>query len=266
MIKNILYSLFLHLIVATLIYINFRIVKKEIIEIDRGISVGFADFTNNKEVVPEVKKEEKPQEKKPPKKIKEKKKVAAKKKEIKSKSKKTEKPKEIDKKPEFKENLPEEKMQEKIDEEEKLIDDKKDEEEKIDKNEESETKAPEEPKNTQKFYQSDEVIDDIEQINLSAREKFNIKTQFTACLSRALAGQENIGIMLIINIKISPDGVINYDFDKNFDVARYENKSEKKYIQAVDNAVKALELCSPMRNLPADKYDIWREFSIRFNQ
>ncbi|HLD76970.1 MAG TPA: hypothetical protein VI861_02430 [Rickettsiales bacterium] len=58
MIKNILYSLFLHTIIGFLLYINFHIIKNEIIEIDRGISVGIISLKNEKEDIKIIKEEE----------------------------------------------------------------------------------------------------------------------------------------------------------------------------------------------------------------
>ena len=239
----------MHTIIGFLLYINFHIIKNEIIEIDRGISVGIISLKNEKEDIKIIKEEEKQPE------ILAKKEVEKKK----SKEKKAKKP--------IKSILPTEKKNSIL----QKIPEKKPQEEKeiaktaeIKKEEIVEEKPQDEPQNKQKIYTDAEVIDDLEQINLSARERFNIKTQLHTCFNRSLKNTETIGINLFVKVRVLQDGTINFDFENVFDIARYER--EKNYKQAVDNIINTLELCSPLRNLPIEKYDIWKEFSIKFSQ
>ncbi len=289
MIKNILYSLFLHLILAFFIYVNFRIIKNEIIEVDRGISVGIMSFKNDNDSSKIVKNEENPT--KIVKKVEKSHKKPEKSPKIEKKPVKTEKiAKKSPKKPEKSSSKPkkeddlvknnevksedEEKHQEEVKKEEITPQPEKEEEkpEEIDKNTPKLTKEEEilatndKDQDKQKLYTDEEIIDDLEEINLSAREKFNIQTQLRGCFRRA--SKENpapSGFEMVVNIKADQDGAIDFNFDNFVDAKRYENPHEIGYKRMADNVAQALELCNPLRNLPADKYDYWKAFSIRFS-
>lgn len=284
MIKNILYSLFLHLILAFFIYINFRIIKNEIIEVDRGISVGVVSFRDDKDSTEIAKNEEKPSQivKKPTPKII--KKAEKTEKIVKKSSKKAEKAiskpkkeedliKKTEVKKEEEERHQEEKMPE-VKKEEETTESAKEEE----KSEEIREKPPQMPKEEensaiddktqekQKLYTDEEIIDDLEEINLSAREKFNIQTQLRGCFRRASeSNPAPAGLEMVVNIKTDKDGTIDFDFDNFIDIKRYEDPKEINYKKMADNVAQALELCNPLRNLPIDKYDNWKAFSIRFS-
>jgi hypothetical protein len=69
-----------------------------------------------------------------------------------------------------------------------------------------------------------------------------------------------------VQIEISKDGVIDLSFDKEIDINKYNNPKETAYKIAVDNAVFAIDLCSPFRNMPLDKYQVWKEMTIEFDE
>lgn len=114
-----------------------------------------------------------------------------------------------------------------------------------------------------------EVVN-LEHSDLSEREKFNIYSQLHACYSRAsksleegIATKEN-KISIIVKVKILSDGTIDFNEDEIIDQKRYADKAESDYRDNIDRVINALELCSPLRNLPIDKYNIWNEFEIKF--
>lgn len=306
MIKNILYSLFLHSTLALLIYANFKSsLSEDVIDLTEGVKISLVDLKNlekkkdplnNNQIKPEdktaekkaeepliveekkeeVKEEKKPEvkeEKKPEKKEEkpvEKKQVE--KKEIKKITKKNKektrnkaalKPIEHAKK-EFKKIEEEKKEVAKNIKEEKITEEAQDEskeEIKEDKNKKEEQK--EEVKEVTEVIPQEVLPPDIEAINLSAREKFNIHSQLNACYLRAKENRKDLDISIIVKVFVLQDGTIDYDeniIDKN----RYNNPKETEYKIMIDNVKKALELCSPLRNLPLDKYDVWKEFTIKF--
>jgi hypothetical protein len=102
---------------------------------------------------------------------------------------------------------------------------------------------------------------EIESLNLSAREKFNIQSQLKMCYSRAVK-LSNAKNQVSLSVSISIDGEINTDIEKIADLDRYG--TDLNYKIAIDNAIVALELCSPLRNMPMDKYDIWKEVVVEF--
>ncbi len=257
MIKNILYSLFLHLTLAGLVYAGFhKIQPEELLEIENGISIGMIEIAKNDKPqiaapIVEKKKEEKKPIKKPqkkkPKKVEEKKPIKPTNPNIVEEKKEYTKTEEVKK-----EEIIEEKKEEKIAEitkEEVIV------EEKI------------ENQDSSKIYENTEVIDQLEDLNLTAREKFNIQSQLNGCFYRVLKDKnldEKEKTDFEIKVRLLVDGTILFNREENIDQKRYENPAEKKYREIVDNVVLAIELCSPFRNLTAEKYDIWREFRIKF--
>lgn len=106
----------------------------------------------------------------------------------------------------------------------------------------------------------------LEDSGLSSREKLNILTQLKACYHHAIQenGQRsNYG--LIIQVNISIDGYIDGNFDSVTDLKKYNDPQNNDYKIMINNAKKALDLCSPLRNLPQDKYNIWKEIIVKFD-
>lgn len=106
----------------------------------------------------------------------------------------------------------------------------------------------------------------LENSGLSSREKLNILTQLKACYQRAIQEtkqRSNYG--LIIQVSISVDGIIDGNFDSVIDQKKYHDPQNGDYKIMINNAKKALDLCSPLRNLPQDKYNIWKEIIVKFD-
>lgn len=260
MIKNILYSLLLHSTFAFLIYFNFRHIIQENIDLKDGVIVGIVsmqDLVKPAKVVatPEVavKKKEKPIIKKTSKpKIKNTKAAARPLAkpilDSKAQFKKTEeeKTKEVVKKVE----------EEKVEEEAQKIEEEKP----VEAKEEEEEKPVEE---VQAANAENNNAPDLESLQLSAREKFNIQSQLRACYKRALINVPKSNFTALVKVTILPDGTIDFDQDKIIDAERYNSK-DLNYKNRMDSVLQTLELCSPLRNMPSDKYEIWREFTIEF--
>ena len=291
MIKNFLYSLFLHFVLLLIIYANFNLKKvnddktSEIAismialngsENSSDIKQGSAAEKEEKKEE-EVKKEEikQPQSQRKSKKnqIKEQPKKAAKSKPAKS----VKKPESKEKIEEFK---PEEKEELKQEEANKIKDDKQNNENQDEKKNEVKSKEADlgaKEKSNQEQEQSSkqnakqgETIDlanSVESMDLSAREKFNIHTQLKRCFRRAIDETKLSSKMrVIVKVNISEDGYIDSDIDDLIDIQRYNDPKEINYKIAIDNVKRAINLCSPLRNLPLDKYDIWKEAILEFDE
>jgi len=277
MIKNLLYSFFIHLILFLIIY--FAFLKKEKIEIETENEVMISVEAPSNKGVPPINE------------------IVSKKSEVKEVVKKT-----IEPKPELK---PLVKTQPKVKEPEKLV-------KKItpipitkskDKIKIEKPKIEEVIKDDlQKFLDSqnvdlpkipvdalpkpvnDEKLKEENSLNilnlkalknitnedrgssLSARETINIQSQIKMCYKRALeeSGFES-KTKIVIKIQISIDGYIENDLDETVDFEKYNNPAFKDYKIIIDNVKRALELCSPLRNLPKEKYDSWKEVSLQFD-
>jgi hypothetical protein len=106
----------------------------------------------------------------------------------------------------------------------------------------------------------------IEQSGLSTKEKTNILSQLKMCYNRAISeNKQKSSLGIIIKINISKDGFIESDLNSQIDLNRYHNSNQQEYKKLIDNVIKALDLCSPLRNLPTDKYDIWKELILQFD-
>lgn len=297
MIKNLLYSLFIHSLLLLAIYTSFNL-KNE----DEGkateITVTLAPFPGSEknpeakavEPQPEVeKKEETKEEKKPtPKKAPIKENKAPKpspKNKINQELKKQEKPKEpqITKKPPIESKIQEFKKEDKIEEKEKPAEIKKDDiknegkEEKEDdkQKKEKDLGAKEEAPQKQEVVADkksinaptqEELASSLDNLDLSARERFNIQLQLRRCYKKAVdENQMKSDLKIAVKARINEGGYIDSNLDEIIDMKRYNDPSEPAYKITINNARRAIELCSPLRNLPLDKYYIWKEVLLEFD-
>lgn len=232
--QNLAYSIILHLLLIFFLYFSFNLDNLEQEDLNE-ISVDI-EFSELKTVIPpqieEVKQEktqEKREEKKPDK-----------------KSEKKEKREEI--KPEKKEN----KKEEKITESEKKEDPKV-----VEKPPEKlpfPPLKPLEPDNT------------IEKLRLSAREKLNISSQIKRCYQKAIKDSGKTSeVLILVKINITIDGRISSNLNEIIDFDAYNNDDDLSYKIAIDNASNALKYCNPLRNLPQNKYDRWKEITLQFD-
>ena len=109
-------------------------------------------------------------------------------------------------------------------------------------------------------------IKSLEASSLSFKEKTNILSQLKMCYKRAISEtKQNSKLSLVINVKISKEGYIESDLNQLIDKVRYNNPDHQEYKKLIDNVKKALDLCSPLRNLPSEKYEVWKELILHFD-
>lgn len=230
MIKNILYSLLFHFAILLLIYFSFKKFQKiKNIEI-RTVDISILNLKTKKNIEIKEKLEAKIEEKKE-KKVEEKKKE--KKPEPKKKIEKKEKPKKISKKPKTKQKKEKEKAKE-----EKKVEEKKEEIKNI------------EPE-----------IEELKDLKISQRNKFNIKSQLNSCFSRIFSEQNQKFDMDII-LDVDQKGNLFFDDNKNIDKEKYKN--DENYQNFIKNIKEIVIFCSPIRDLPEEEYKIWKEFRLKF--
>ncbi len=161
------------------------------------------------------------------------------------------KPKEEDKKPEAKEEIKKDKPDKKEKADDQPMPEEKNDDENVDESELSQYSFTE---NT------------IESLDLLAREKFNIQSQIKRCYKKALdqSGSKNKTVVNA-HILVAKDGFIDLSEVIIKDFQKYDDPQETDFHQAVDVVKQSLKLCSPIRNLPQDKYDIWKEIDLQFD-
>lgn len=253
MIKNLLYSLFLHFILLLSIYLSFNLKPvKKTNENEVLISLvkmsPYKPVTKEKKVVPEqiqTAENDKPQEQSKEEAIRKEeilKKKTVKKNESKTKKqtpqktkpKKTAKPLKKKPKPLKKSIKPPIKQEN--------------------------TTQKEKPTKT-----IEEKATELNNLDLSVREKLNMRSQLKRCYSRAIREADfSSKTMLSIVIQIDEYGYIDSNLDSIVDEKRYNDPEETNYKLAVDNIRRTINLCSPLRNLPADKYDVWKKITLDF--
>ena len=255
MIKNILYSLFIHFLLFSAIYFAFIKKNKKEIEAEQEVLVSVITL-DNKGVPPINELTQQPKEKP----------IETPKKEEKientsKKNEKTEETKKIKKEAETKEKSP------------KKIEKKPQKEEaKPTENDNQETVKSDQKEDDKDFFKVmnlkafKNITDDVKGSTLSIRETINIQSQLKLCYRRALeeSGFES-KTKIVIRIEISQDGYIQNDLDEMIDIEKYNDPAFKDYKIVIDNIKRALDLCSPLRNLPIEKYDSWKEIILQFD-
>lgn len=295
MIKNLLYSLFLHSLLVLAIYLSLNLHKieqndnKEIV-VSLSFSSGEEKATalNESNQKEEIKDEERKKEN--AEKVEEKKEAKSpkisEKNNVKKSPKKIAKAKSAQsiKKEESKEKIDEFKPKEKHETEQK--DSKKIEDDETQNNnedkkqiesfkkeddlgakKESPEKSEEEKEKNPKNLNINELPNSLENIDLSSREKFNIQSQLKYCYSLAIKESKfDEKTKVFTKVKIDKSGKITFDFDETVDKLRYDNPSEEDYRKSISNIERALDLCSPLRNLPLEKHYIWKEIVLEFGE
>lgn len=291
MIKNFLYSLFLHFLLLLAIYANFNLKKPEENKTSE-IAVSLIAFDGNntssnmnkqsindekKKLEQSAQKKEMDEEMKSPK--------QSPKNEVKEKPKKLAKSKvaKAIKKPSFEEKVQEFKntnQQEQKEEAQEIRDnnavsesqdkhqnDMSHEKKDLGADKKSDQEQETNKNNSDAKSNSSETLNSLENMDLSAREKFNIQLQLKRCYHAAIDETKlSSDMKVMIKVQISKDGYIDSDIEDLINMERYNNPAETKYKIAIDNVRRAIDLCSPLRNLPLDKYDIWKEAILEFDE
>ncbi|MBL6664599.1 MAG: hypothetical protein ISQ34_02010 [Rickettsiales bacterium] len=236
MIKNLLYSSFLHIILLTIVYLNFTTDRKINVNDEEFLISAIIIETKTKKInIPHKPKENKVKEEK-----------AEEKEEIIPEIEKKKEP--IQEKPKSEpEPEPEPKPKPKLKPEPKKQIIKK-----------------ELKKITREIPQFDPK-NDIENLNLSRREKYNLKTHFKRCYIWATKESEYKNKIIVkFSISISNYGLIETNIKDVIDIKRY--KTDKDYQKSFDNAARTIELCNPIRNLPSNKFDMLSKINIEIGQ
>jgi hypothetical protein len=88
---------------------------------------------------------------------------------------------------------------------------------------------------------------------LSNRQKFNIQAQIKLCYQRAIFESRKYSNQKVVTkAKINQDGTIESDIYQQIKSENYLDPNNYQYKIAVDNVKRALELCSPIRNIPSN--------------
>ncbi|MFT4717887.1 MAG: hypothetical protein ACI9IL_000206 [Rickettsiales bacterium] len=104
----------------------------------------------------------------------------------------------------------------------------------------------------------------VDDFGISGRERANLKLQVTRCYQKSKEGFKKFNINVSVNVRVMSNGVIDYNnmiFTNQIELSKVDKKILHKITMSI---VDTLKDCSPLRNLPKDKYGIWKRMNIKF--
>lgn len=100
-------------------------------------------------------------------------------------------------------------------------------------------------------------------ISLSSSEMDAIRSQISACWRLPAGAENDYQLKVTLNIRLNPDGSLLEVRPSSQDLGRAT--SSPAFRTAVESAMRAVTLCTPLKNLPTDKYDTWKDFNMIFD-
>ncbi len=97
---------------------------------------------------------------------------------------------------------------------------------------------------------------------LSLSEKDAIRSQFVKCWNVPAGVKDAHQLIVTLRIKVNQDGSVT-DAKLVQDESRYN--SDTIFRAAADSAIRAVWQCSPLKNLPQDKYGNWKDMELIFD-
>lgn len=108
---------------------------------------------------------------------------------------------------------------------------------------------------------SDKEYDDS--LPLSITETDAIRGQFVKCWRMPAGSRDAHELAVVVKVEVSPEGEVLSAELAPGQSGKYN--SNTFFRAAADAAIRAVHKCSPLQNLPADKYGTWREMEINFD-
>jgi hypothetical protein len=91
-----------------------------------------------------------------------------------------------------------------------------------------------------------------------------IRLQIQRCWSVPAGARDAENLIVKIRILLKPDGTLLGD-PEIVDRVRMARPGEENFRAAAESAYRAVKLCAPLKNLPPEKYDLWRDIELTFN-
>lgn len=108
---------------------------------------------------------------------------------------------------------------------------------------------------------SDAPYDDSMPMSIS--EKDMIRSQFIPCWTMPAGAKDAHTLAARVKLKLQADGTVLEATLAPDQRGRYN--SDPFFRAAADSAIRAAHKCSPLKNLPADKYNSWKDMELNFN-
>jgi outer membrane biosynthesis protein TonB len=98
---------------------------------------------------------------------------------------------------------------------------------------------------------------------LSISEKDTIRSQFLVCWSMPAGAKDAHTLAVRVQVQLQADGTVLAAAIAKDQLGRYN--SDTFFRAAADSALRAVHKCSPLKNLPPDKYGSWRDMELNFD-
>lgn len=98
---------------------------------------------------------------------------------------------------------------------------------------------------------------------LSMSEQDAIRSQIAKCWNVPAGAKDAHELIVVLKIQLERDGALIKVELANESKARYSR--DNFFRAAADSAMRAVRQCSPLQNLPPDKFDTWREMELTFD-
>lgn len=128
-------------------------------------------------------------------------------------------------------------------------------------NEKPKKEAKDEKTTKENKTRSDKPYDPA--LALSITEKDAIRGQFVKCWRMPAGAKDAEGLAARVRVSVSPSGEVTEVRLATNQLARY--RSDEFFRAAADSAIRAVWKCSPLQNLPPDKYETWQDMELNFD-
>jgi len=98
---------------------------------------------------------------------------------------------------------------------------------------------------------------------MSMSEKDAIMSQLAKCWTPPAGAKDAQNLVVVINADFSVDG--GYVKAEIAAESRSRYNSDSFYRSAAESALRAIRQCSPLKNLPPEKYDTWKSMELHFD-
>jgi hypothetical protein len=98
---------------------------------------------------------------------------------------------------------------------------------------------------------------------LSLSETDAIKSQFVACWRVPAGAKDGASLAVRVKIELAQDASVKTAVISPDQQGRYT--SDPFFRAAADSALRAVHQCSPLKNLPADKFGSWKSMELNFD-
>jgi hypothetical protein len=98
---------------------------------------------------------------------------------------------------------------------------------------------------------------------LSISEKDAITSQFVACWRIPAGAASDYSLKVSIDVWLRPDGSVIKAHLTGDQRGKYN--ADGVFRAAADSALRAVHMCSPLKNLPTSKYNSWKEMRLNFD-